>query len=95
MITHEIPDAKTALDHADMVAADGMPIVWLQRRRGFDEAERCYGAGLMRSIFREDCGHGSTTLFVVVAIQAYRMCWSKSYAGNMVKLTLSGDILPL
>ncbi|MGV2436517.1 MAG UNVERIFIED_CONTAM: hypothetical protein LVT10_17815 [Anaerolineae bacterium] len=45
--------------------------------------------------FEKTAGTGNTTLFVVVAIQAYRMCWSKSYAGNMVKLTLSGDILPL
>lgn len=59
MITHEIPDAKAALDHADMVAADGMPIVWLQRRRGFDEAERCYGAGIMRTIFEKTAGTGT------------------------------------
>lgn len=54
MSTHEIPEAKTALTSADMVTADGMPLVWVQRRKGINEAERVYGPDLMRTI----CGRG-------------------------------------
>lgn len=53
MIAQEIPSAKSALTHADMVTADGMPVVWVQRRRGVKEAERGYGPGVMRAIFEQ------------------------------------------
>lgn len=33
----------TALKSADMVTADGLPLVWLQRLRGMQPAERVYG----------------------------------------------------
>lgn len=51
MIAQEIPEAKQALNHADMVTADGMPVVWVQRRRGAIQAERGYGPGIMRAVF--------------------------------------------
>ncbi|WP_404379133.1 WecB/TagA/CpsF family glycosyltransferase [Caenispirillum salinarum] len=38
---------RRAHDRADLVTADGMPLVWLQRLAGFREAERVYGPDLM------------------------------------------------
>ncbi|MFZ4813731.1 MAG: WecB/TagA/CpsF family glycosyltransferase [Phototrophicaceae bacterium] len=58
MITQEIPDARAALLKADMVTADGMPIVWMQRRLGVTHAERCNGPSLMRELCRRSAGTG-------------------------------------
>lgn len=46
MCSREQPIVADALAHAAMVTADGMPLVWLQRRAGF-AAERVYGPDLM------------------------------------------------
>ena len=35
---------------AGMVTPDGMPLVWLSRRRGFPEAERVYGPDLLLAL---------------------------------------------
>jgi len=40
----------TVFESADMVAADGMPIVWLSRRRGAPWAERVCGPDVMLSL---------------------------------------------
>lgn len=42
--------ARAALQGADMVAADGMPVVWLQKRLGFPTAERLYGPDIMLAL---------------------------------------------
>ncbi len=39
-----------ALRHADMVAADGMPLVWLERAAGYRQAERVYGPDLFLAL---------------------------------------------
>lgn len=41
---------RAAVTGADMTAADGMPIVWLQRRRGAPDAERVYGPDIMQAL---------------------------------------------
>lgn len=41
------PTLKHILNTADMVVPDGMPLVWLGRRRGFPLARRVYGPELM------------------------------------------------
>jgi N-acetylglucosaminyldiphosphoundecaprenol N-acetyl-beta-D-mannosaminyltransferase len=48
MIARENPRMRQALERADMVTADGMPLVWLQRRMGHPRAERVYGPDMMR-----------------------------------------------
>lgn len=58
MIAQEVPEAKAALNNADLVTADGMPVVWVQRRRGASAAERCYGPGLMRAVCKLTAGTG-------------------------------------
>jgi N-acetylglucosaminyldiphosphoundecaprenol N-acetyl-beta-D-mannosaminyltransferase len=58
MIAHEIPTAHTALANADMVTADGMPIAWVQQRKGVPHAQRCHGPGLMRELCRRSAGTG-------------------------------------
>lgn len=43
-------DMRQALYGADMLPADGMPLVWLQRQRGMPEAERVYAPDVMERV---------------------------------------------
>src|SRR5216683_4642737 len=43
---------KQILNSADLVVPDGMPLVWLGRRFGFDLARRVYGPELMETFCR-------------------------------------------
>ena len=44
---------KQTLDSADMVIPDGMPLVWIGRRNGFDMPQRVCGADLFEAFCRE------------------------------------------
>lgn len=50
MMAREQPQVKAAVNGANMVTADGMPIVWLQRRLGAPFAERVYGPDLLLAL---------------------------------------------
>lgn len=56
MIAQKDAAALSALQHATMVTTDGMPLVWLQKRAGFKQAERVYGPDL----FLELCARTET-----------------------------------
>lgn len=58
MMCREHADVMQAVNGADMVTADGMPIVWEQRRRGNPLAERVYGPGVMRVLCQRTAGTG-------------------------------------
>jgi len=47
---HEDPLVRSAINGADMVTADGMPIVWVQRWWGHPQAERVYGPDIMLAL---------------------------------------------
>ncbi len=44
---------RWVLESADLVVPDGMPLVWLGRRRGFRLARRVYGPELLATFMRE------------------------------------------
>ncbi|HZT71141.1 MAG TPA: WecB/TagA/CpsF family glycosyltransferase [Terriglobia bacterium] len=46
------PTFKTILEEADLVVPDGMPLVWMGRRQGFNMPRRVYGPELMETFFR-------------------------------------------
>ncbi len=50
MMCRENPLVMQAVNGADMVTADGMPVVWVQRRRGHAQAERVYGPDVMETL---------------------------------------------
>lgn len=50
MMARETQPVFNALAAAAMVTADGMPLVWLQRRAGIKEAERVYGPDLLMDL---------------------------------------------
>lgn len=47
------PQLRAALASASLVVPDGMPLVWLGRRHGFDLPRRVYGPELMLRFWRE------------------------------------------
>lgn len=50
MVAQDDPAAMRALQHADMVTTDGMPLVWLQKQAGYEDAERVYGPDLFLAL---------------------------------------------
>ncbi len=50
MMCYEKPQVMAAVNGAAMVTADGMPVVWLQRKRGVAAAERVYGPDVMQAL---------------------------------------------
>src|SRR5262245_49537979 len=56
MMCREKPEVMQAVNGADMVTADGMPIVWVQRRRGNAQAERVYGPDVMEALLARTTG---------------------------------------
>jgi len=57
MKAYEDPCIQDALHAADMVTADGMPIVWLQKRLGYTHAERIYGPDLLLALCDTNLRH--------------------------------------
>ncbi len=55
---HGVTEAQTdanfkhILNHADLIVPDGMPLVWLGQRHGFDLKRRVYGPELMETFCR-------------------------------------------
>lgn len=56
MMCRERADVHRAVSAADMVTADGMPLVWLQRRLGAPTAERVYGPDLLLALCKATAG---------------------------------------
>lgn len=63
MMARERPEVMAALRAADMVAADGMPVVWLQRRLGAPFAERVYGPDLLTALAERTAATGLRHVF--------------------------------
>ena len=51
-------ELKQSLAEADLVVADGMPLVWIGRLRGHDLARRVYGPELMLRFCQETASTG-------------------------------------
>lgn len=47
MEAHDSPEFRGVVDEADMVVPDGMPLVWILRRKGHAGQQRVYGPTLM------------------------------------------------
>ncbi len=60
---HEDPQVRSAINGADMVTADGMPIVWVQRWWGYPQAERVYGPDVMLALCGKTADQGIRHFF--------------------------------
>jgi N-acetylglucosaminyldiphosphoundecaprenol N-acetyl-beta-D-mannosaminyltransferase len=54
---------KVVLNSADMVVPDGMPLVWIGRRQGFDMPRRVYGPELMAAFCERTAAKGFRHFF--------------------------------
>jgi N-acetylglucosaminyldiphosphoundecaprenol N-acetyl-beta-D-mannosaminyltransferase len=57
------PSFKQALNSTDLVVPDGMPLVWLGRRRGHHLPRRVYGPDLMLEFCEKTAGRGYRHFF--------------------------------
>jgi N-acetylglucosaminyldiphosphoundecaprenol N-acetyl-beta-D-mannosaminyltransferase len=57
------PSFKEVLNSTDAVVPDGMPLIWLGRRRGHDLARRVYGPDLMLDFCEKTAGRGYRHFF--------------------------------
>lgn len=64
MLTREQPALREAILHADMTTADGMPVVWVQHRRGFQQAERVYGPDILMALCQTTAESGMRHFFL-------------------------------
>lgn len=63
MEAHHDRSFKEALDSADAVVPDGMPLIWLGRLRGLRLNRRVYGPELMLAFCKETAGEGYRHFF--------------------------------
>jgi len=63
MMSEQNPDVQAALAAANMVTADGMPLVWLQRWRGC-AAERVYGPDVLLQLCQRTSARGDRHFFL-------------------------------
>src|SRR5258707_9385481 len=54
---------KTILNSAGLVVADGMPLIWIGRRHGFDMRRRVYGPELMAIFCEQTAAKGYRHFF--------------------------------
>lgn len=55
---HDEAEFREAMDKADLVTPDGMPLVWLLRHQGFKEQERVCGPDLTLELCQAAAAHG-------------------------------------
>jgi N-acetylglucosaminyldiphosphoundecaprenol N-acetyl-beta-D-mannosaminyltransferase len=51
-----MPRLRSAMRSARLVVADGMPLIWLERRLGMKTAGRVYGPDFMSDLCRQGSG---------------------------------------
>lgn len=57
------PEFKKILNATDLIVPDGMPLVWLGRRRGHVLPRRVYGPDLLLAFLEATCGQGYRHFF--------------------------------
>jgi N-acetylglucosaminyldiphosphoundecaprenol N-acetyl-beta-D-mannosaminyltransferase len=58
VLSQRSPQLRTAVEGAFISMPDGMPLVWILRRRGFPATEKLTGADLMPQLAKAGRGHG-------------------------------------
>ena len=58
MLSQKSPELRAAVEGAYISTPDGMPLVWILRRRGYSATEKLTGADLMPLLAKAGQGHG-------------------------------------
>lgn len=63
MEAHDDPDFRRILDEADLVAVDGMPVVWASRQLGLTRQSRVFGPEFVLRVCQAAAGEGLPVAF--------------------------------
>ncbi len=89
---------KDAHRGAFLSLPDGMPLVWIGRRRGFSEMDRCYGPDVMLALLDRSVTKGYTHFFYGGApgvAQQLRKNMEEKFAGLRIVGTFTPPFRPL
>ena len=87
----EDSDVKDAINAAGMVCPDGMPLVWLGRRRGLN-VERVYGPDFMTYVF--ETTHGTLNHFFFGGAPGVAEKMAERLRGRFPALSIVGTFSP-
>lgn len=92
-VAHEDPSFKYVLQNAYRVISDGMPLVWTQKRKGFQEARRVSGPDLMLKLCSacEDSGH---SIYLLGTDNETLNELSRKLLGQFPRLKIAGHHAP-
>lgn len=83
-----------ALNAADLVTADGMPLVWLQRRRGETFAERVYGPDLTLALLERLSGDITVSHYFLGGLDGVPALLVEALKARFPELAIAGAFSP-
>lgn len=83
-----------ALNAADLVTADGMPLVWLQRMKGEASAERVYGPDLTLAVLEKLSGDANTAHYFLGGLDGVPERLAQSMKERYPALMIAGTYSP-
>ncbi|ABP33529.1 WecB/TagA/CpsF family glycosyltransferase [Polynucleobacter asymbioticus] len=92
-VARENPLLKTVLEKAHLVIADGMPLVWTQKRKGFTQAQRVSGPDLMLDLCKL-CAANNHSIFLLGTDEATLKELSAMLLEQFPKLKIAGYHAP-
>ena len=92
-IAQENPLFKMVLKKAHLVIADGMPLVWTQKRKGFEQAQRVSGPDLMLELCKLSANSGHS-IFLLGTDDVTLMKLSEKLLEQFPKLKIAGHYAP-
>ena len=84
---------KSVLDKACLVIADGMPLVWTQKRKGFEGAQRVSGPDLMLELCKL-CAESGHSIFLLGTDEVTLKELSKKLVEQFPQLKIAGYYAP-
>lgn len=90
---HRDPDFGATLSSADILNADGMPIVWMGRRRGFPFPERVAGSELV-PLVSAACAREGKSVFLFGAAPGIAAAAARRLQDDHPELRVAGTLSP-
>jgi len=87
------PDYKNIINAADMVTPDGMPLVWLAKKGGYNQVDRTYGPDLMQLICKQGEERGYKHFFYGGSRETARSL-TTALKGKFPRISITGEYTP-
>lgn len=92
-IAHENLSFRHVLEKAALVVADGMPLVWIQRMKGFKDAERVCGPDLMLEVCQQ-AAENNLSIYLMGSNDAVLSVLSQNLLKQFPNLKIAGTHAP-